>query len=175
MKENNKTQNEQLTPDYVLTGEEWYLREGSHSMELLAALGNIAMHLTFLTDAIYDMTQKQEATNIALGEIKGMLQAEDGASIGAVAASATRKLKKLSGISHKMAGIVVNMVGMQNSLEGIDKSHSEVASAMFDSDGDGVGESLSVLTAEVGCACDPGVKDSVLKVEVVDGQIHPYE
>jgi len=50
--------NKQERPDYTLTGEEWYLREGSHHLEIILALGQVSMQISMLTDAIFALTQE---------------------------------------------------------------------------------------------------------------------
>lgn len=61
--ENNNIQ-EQENPDFELAAE--LLREGAHRYEQIAALGNVAMHIRFLTDAIMELTEEVRETKKAI-------------------------------------------------------------------------------------------------------------
>lgn len=65
--ENDKIIQEQEKPDFELTGEQAeLLREGAHRYEQIMALGNVAMHIRFLTDAIMELTEEVRETKKAI-------------------------------------------------------------------------------------------------------------
>ena len=74
MSDNNKIEQvqEQEKPDFELTGEQVeLLHEGAHRYEQIMALGNVAMHLSFLTDAVMRLTDEVEGIKDGLHDLHG--------------------------------------------------------------------------------------------------------
>ena len=129
--------------------------------ERIIAIGNICMHLEFLTDAFNAMVEKQQETNDTLKTIQAMLQDENENSIGVIASDAD---SQLSGINNRLAGVVVESGNINEAIQGVE-------TALYPH-GSSIGNSLLSIAAEVKRTCDPD-EDHRVKV-YVDGDIHPY-